>query len=72
MADVIAILNRCIIEASNIFLALLDGSGMTSFYLCMIFLFLLGKYIMRPLFGSSRGSDKARKKSTNSGGGSNG
>lgn len=63
MAYVFDILNASITEAANWFISLLGKSGMTDFYLSMVFIFLLGKYILKPLFGSSRGSDQVRKKS---------
>ena len=63
MVYVFDILNRSITEAASWFVDLLGRSGMTDFYLSMVFIFLLGKYILKPLFGSSRGSDQVRKKS---------
>ena len=63
MQYVFDILNRSITEAASWFVLLLGRSGMTQFYLSMVFIFLLGKYILRPLFGSSRGSDQVRKRS---------
>lgn len=63
MAYVFDILNLSITECASWFTALLDGTGMTSFYLSMVFLALLGKFILRPLFGSGRGSDQVKKKS---------
>lgn len=72
MAYVFDILNRSVIAGADWFTSLLGGTGMTSFYLSMIFLALLGKFILRPLFGSGRGSDQVKKKSSNSGGDNNG
>ena len=43
------------------FETVLAESGFSGLYLGVIFLFLLGKYLLQPLFGSA-GSDKARKK----------
>lgn len=67
MSYVFDILNRSITQCASWFTALLGGTGMTSFYLSMVFLGLLGKFILRPLFGSDAGSDKVKKKSSNSG-----
>lgn len=72
MAYVFDILNRSVTECAGWFTDLLGGTGMTSFYLSMIFLALLGKFILKPLFGSGRGSDQVKKKSSSSGGDSNG
>lgn len=72
MSYVFDILNRSITQCATWFTTLLGGTGMTSFYLSMVFLALLGKFILRPLFGSGRGSDQVKKKSSNSGGESNG
>lgn len=69
MTAVLDIINTCILHVVSWFVQLLDHSGMTQFYVSMIFVFLLGKYILKPLFGSSRGSDQVRKKS---GGNTNG
>lgn len=72
MGIVLQIINTCIVQAASWFVELLDHSGMTSFYLSMIFLSLLGKFILRPIFGSGSGSDQVRKKSNRSGGDDNG
>lgn len=72
MSYVFDILNRSITESAEWFLTLLGGTGMTNFYLSMVFLALLGKFILRPLFGSGRGSDIVKKKSGNSGGNADG
>ena len=62
------ILEAFLVEPYGWFTDLLDASGMEPFYLSFIFIFLVGKYILKPLFGSSRGSDKARKNAGSSGG----
>lgn len=69
MSVVFDILNRCIIQAATWFSNLFYSSGMASFYLAMIFVCLIGKFILAPLFGSSRGSDRVKK---NRGGNENG
>ena len=61
MSVVFDILNRCIIQAASWFSNLFYSSGMASFYLSIIFVGLVGKFILAPLFGSSRGSDKVKK-----------
>lgn len=72
MIYVFDFLNHSITQCASWFTALLGSTGMTSFYLSMVFIALLGKFILKPLFGSSRGSDQVKKKSSNSGGDSNG
>lgn len=62
MTAIFDIINTCFIHVASWFLQLLNSSGMTQFYVSMIFVFLLGKYILKPLFGSSRGSDQVQKK----------
>ena len=69
MVDVINFFNSIITSSANWFVTLLFASGMSDFFLAMFFVFLLGRFILRPLFGSSRGSDRVTKKN---GGGSNG
>ena len=44
------------------FETLLTSSGFTSFWISCVFIFIVGKFILAPLFGSSMGSDKAHKK----------
>lgn len=61
MVEVINFFNRIITASANWFVTLLASSGMTEFFLSMFFVFLLGRFILRPLFGSSRGSDKVTK-----------
>lgn len=63
MSIVFDIINSCIVNVASWLVQLLNASGMTQFYVSMVFIFLLGKYILKPLFGSSRGSDQVRKKS---------
>lgn len=63
MTIIFDIINSCIVNVASWLVQLLNASGMTQFYVSMVFVFLLGKYILKPLFGSSRGSDQVRKKS---------
>lgn len=69
MAVVFDLLNRSIVQAASWFVDLFNASGAVSFYLSMIFVGLVGKFILAPLFGSSRGSDRVKK---NRGGSENG
>lgn len=62
MTIIFEILNTSITAAASWFTALFQRSGMVSFYLAMVFVFLVGKFILVPLFGSSRGSDSVSKK----------
>lgn len=61
-------LNQSIISVAGWFTTLFTKSGVASLYLSMIFIALVGKFILSPLFGSSRGSDKAKKKRSGSDG----
>lgn len=63
MTIIFDIINSCIVNVAGWLVQLLNASGMTQFYVSMVFVFLLGKYILKPLFGSSRGSDQVQKKS---------
>lgn len=69
MTVVFDLLNRSIVQAASWFVDLFNASGAVSFYLSMIFVGLVGKFILAPLFGSSRGSDTVKK---NRGGSSDG
>ena len=62
MSQIINMINQSLTSAANWFVALLTASGMTELFLSMFFIYLLGRFILRPLFGSSRGSDKVSKK----------
>lgn len=62
MADVLNIFNTALVSVADWFVQLLNASGMTSLYISMFFIFLVGKFLLTPLFGSS-GSDKVKKKS---------
>lgn len=62
MAQIINMINQSLTSSANWFVALLTASGMTELFLSMFFIYLLGRFILRPLFGSSRGSDKVSKK----------
>lgn len=49
------------------FETLLTSTGLTSFWIACVFIFIVGKFILAPLFGSSLGSDKAHKKDDSDG-----
>ena len=72
MVGIIDLINRSLVQCASWFVLLLESSGMTSFFLSMVFIALLGKYILTPLFGSGRGSDQVKRKSGSSGGDSDG
>lgn len=59
--EVMSFINSCIITVLSWFASLMESSGMTPFYLAMIFVFLVGRFILIPLFGISAGSDAVRK-----------
>lgn len=72
---VVNFVNTTIVVAASWFISLLESSGGTPFYVAAFFVFLLGRFILRPIFGVAQ-SDTARKiyngkgKSNKSGGGS--
>lgn len=68
MDVIFSYLNQSITSVAGWFITLFDKSGVASFYLSMIFIALVGKFILSPLFGSSRGSDKVKKKRSDSDG----
>lgn len=44
------------------FTRLVQSSGVSGFWLGCVFIFLVGRFILLPLFGSTLGSDKAKRK----------
>lgn len=68
---VVNFINSGLSGALSLFTELMDASGMTPFYISMVFVFLLGKFLLAPIFGRSLGSDKVKKRSS-SGGNDNG
>lgn len=46
---------------------LFNATSIGSFWVGCIFVFLVGRFILLPLFGSSLGSDKAKRKDNDNG-----
>ena len=67
MSDVLNIFNLALTAVASWFVQLLNASGMASLYISMFFIFLVGKFLLTPLFGSS-GSDKVYEDAFGQGG----
>lgn len=62
MIDVMNLLNQSLVSASDWFVSVFNASGMVEIYLAFIFLILAMRFLVVPIFGRSRGSDRARSK----------
>lgn len=62
MNDLFSIIYYPLIYAVNWFSDLFQNTGMTELYLSIIFIVLSIRFLVSPIFGVSRGSDKARSK----------
>ena len=60
MADIMNLLNSVITSASEWFVRIFTASGMIEVYIAVLFIFFGIKFILAPMLGSSRGSDRAR------------
>lgn len=59
-SQVMNFINTGISAASQLFLRVFTGSGMIEVYFAIIFIILAIKFIISPVIGKSRGSDRAR------------
>ena len=57
----ISIFGQALASVVGWFLQFLSADGLSDLFLSGVFLFLVGKFLLAPLFGSA-GSDKARKR----------
>lgn len=68
---VVDFINAGLSGALDLFTRLMEASGMIPLYISLVFVFLLGKFLLVPLFGRSSGSDQVKKRN-NSGGSDHG
>ena len=61
MAQIMNLLNQCISAASEWFVSVFTASGMIEVYISFLFVVFAIRFLLAPVFGSSRGSDKARR-----------
>lgn len=59
--DVLALLSRVFTAVVSWFELVITGSGFGGIYLGAVFMVLLGKFLLQPLFGSA-GSDQVKRK----------
>jgi len=59
--QVVSMLTNSIANIANWFVYVLDSAGMLSYFLVSVFLLLLSKYLLRPLFGRAGSSDTVRR-----------
>lgn len=67
MAEVMSLLNNSIVAASDWFVRIFNASGMVEIYLAFLFIIFAMRFILKPILGNA-GSDRARKKTTQSDG----
>lgn len=60
MVDVLNLINTSFVHASSWFASVFLGSGMADVYFTIIFVIMAVRFLVVPVFGSSRGSDRAR------------
>lgn len=60
MVDILNLINTSLTHASSWFVSVFVGSGMADVYLTFIFVIMAVRFLVVPVFGSSRGSDRAR------------
>lgn len=61
LMDIMSIVNNAITSASLWFVDIFTASGMVEVYIAVLFIILAIRFILSPLLGSSRGSDRARR-----------
>ena len=65
VAEAVSIFGQALTAVVGWFLQFLSQDELSGFFLSGVFLLLLGKFLLAPLFGSA-GSDKARRKKDDS------
>ena len=60
ISQVMNLINTSLSGCSQLFLRVFNASGMVEFYISILFIVLAFKYILSPVIGSSKGSDRAR------------
>lgn len=63
MVQIMNLINSAITAASQWFVQVFTSSGMIQVYLSVLFIVFSFRFLLRPVFGSSRGSDRARDNS---------
>lgn len=58
--QVVDLLNTALVRCGQFFSRILYGTSMSSVFLCMLFLFFLSKFILKPIVGMAGKSDRAR------------
>lgn len=60
MEQILNMINFSLSSASSWFASIFINSGMADVYLTIIFVIMAVRFLVVPVFGSSRGSDRAR------------
>ena len=60
-AQVVNMLSESLVNISGWFVLVLESAGMTVYFLAAVFLLLLTRYLLRPLFGRAGSSDTVRR-----------
>lgn len=61
MADIMNLINSSITAVSSWFIRIFNASGMVEIYISFIFIIFAIRFVVVPIFGRSRGSDRARR-----------
>lgn len=60
VSQVMNLINISLSACSQLFFRVFNGSGMVELYISILFIVLAFKFILSPVLGKSRGSDRAR------------
>lgn len=60
-AQVVSMLTESLVNISGWFVLVLESAGMTVYFLAGVFLLLLTRYLLRPLFGRAGSSDTVKR-----------
>ena len=63
MLEVLNVINSSFLACSDWFVRIFTASSMTEVYIVAIFIIFGIRFLLRPIFGTSRGSDRARNSS---------
>lgn len=60
MVNIMNLINSSITAASTWFVRIFNASGVVEIYISIIFIIFAIRFVIVPIFGKSRGSDRAR------------
>ncbi len=64
MADIVEFFTAAFAAPAVWFNSILTGSSVSGIFFSMVFVYLMVKFLLRPIFGRSAGSDTVQKKNS--------